>query len=113
MNAVVKPIPGSDYIVADMARDAAWGRKEILIAETEMPGLVAIREESPDAAAQGRAHFWLPAHDHPDRGAHRDAAGARRAAGLVQHLLRRIMQRRRLPNAARRCWWKGESLVDY
>jgi adenosylhomocysteinase len=45
MNAVVKPIPGSDYIVADMARDAAWGRKEILIAETEMPGLMAIREE--------------------------------------------------------------------
>jgi adenosylhomocysteinase len=45
MNAVVKPIPGNDYIVADMARDAAWGRKEILIAETEMPGLMAIREE--------------------------------------------------------------------
>jgi adenosylhomocysteinase len=41
----VKPIPGNDYIVADMARDAAWGRKEILIAETEMPGLMAIREE--------------------------------------------------------------------
>src|SRR5678816_3804789 len=45
MNAVVKPIPGNDYIVANMARDAAWGRKEILIAETEMPGLMAIREE--------------------------------------------------------------------
>jgi adenosylhomocysteinase len=45
MNAVVKPIPGNDYVVADMARDAAWGRKEILIAETEMPGLMAIREE--------------------------------------------------------------------
>jgi adenosylhomocysteinase len=45
MNAVVKPIPGNDYVVANMARDAAWGRKEILIAETEMPGLMAIREE--------------------------------------------------------------------
>ena len=45
MNAVVKPIPGNDYVVADLARDAAWGRKEILIAETEMPGLMAIREE--------------------------------------------------------------------
>ena len=45
MNAVVKPIPGNDYIVANMTRDAAWGRKEILIAETEMPGLMAIREE--------------------------------------------------------------------
>jgi len=45
MNAVVKPIPGNDYIVANLARDAEWGRKEILIAETEMPGLMAIREE--------------------------------------------------------------------
>lgn len=33
-----------DYLVADMAL-AAWGRKEIAIAETEMPGLMAIREE--------------------------------------------------------------------
>ncbi|MFM2344107.1 MAG: hypothetical protein RLZZ210_717 [Pseudomonadota bacterium] len=33
-----------DYVVADMSL-ASWGRKEILIAETEMPGLVAIREE--------------------------------------------------------------------
>ncbi|WP_019881118.1 MULTISPECIES: adenosylhomocysteinase [unclassified Methylophilus] len=33
-----------DYIVADMSL-AAWGRKEIAIAETEMPGLMAIREE--------------------------------------------------------------------
>src|SRR5436190_24124330 len=45
MNAVVKPIPGNDYIVANMARDAAWGRKEINIAEGEMPGLMAIRAE--------------------------------------------------------------------
>ena len=34
----------SDYKVADMSL-AAWGRKEILIAETEMPGLMALREE--------------------------------------------------------------------
>jgi adenosylhomocysteinase len=33
-----------DYKVADMAL-AAWGRKEILIAETEMPGLMALRSE--------------------------------------------------------------------
>ena len=42
MNAVLKP--ATDYIVADMSL-AAWGRKEIRIAETEMPGLMAIREE--------------------------------------------------------------------
>src|SRR5881227_3263776 len=34
----------SDYRVADL-KLADWGRKEILIAETEMPGLMAIREE--------------------------------------------------------------------
>ena len=33
-----------DYVIADMGL-AAWGRKEIAIAETEMPGLMAIREE--------------------------------------------------------------------
>jgi hypothetical protein len=40
-------------------------------------------------AAQGRAHHRLAAHDHPDRRADRDAAGAgrRSALGLVQHLL--------------------------
>jgi len=33
-----------DYVVADLSL-ADWGRKEIAIAETEMPGLMAIREE--------------------------------------------------------------------
>jgi len=44
LNAVLKPQKFTDYHVADMAL-AAWGRKEIRIAETEMPGLMAIREE--------------------------------------------------------------------
>ncbi|MFM2399446.1 MAG: hypothetical protein RL341_1603 [Pseudomonadota bacterium] len=44
MSAVLKPNQFADYKVADMAL-AAWGRKEILIAQTEMPGLMAIREE--------------------------------------------------------------------
>ena len=42
MNAVLKPT--QDYAIADPSL-AAWGRKEIKIAETEMPGLMAIREE--------------------------------------------------------------------
>ena len=33
-----------DYVIADLGL-AEWGRKEIRIAETEMPGLMAIREE--------------------------------------------------------------------
>ena len=44
MNAVLKPLHASDYAVADLSL-AEWGRKEIKIAETEMPGLMAIREE--------------------------------------------------------------------
>jgi adenosylhomocysteinase len=46
MNATLKPAatPVGDYKVADLAL-AEFGRKEIAIAETEMPGLMAIREE--------------------------------------------------------------------
>ena len=45
MNATLKSAAApQDCKVADLAL-AGWGRKEILIAETEMPGLMAIREE--------------------------------------------------------------------
>ena len=44
MNAVLKPQVNAPHIVADLAL-ADWGRKEIKIAETEMPGLMAVREE--------------------------------------------------------------------
>ncbi len=43
MNAVVDT-NFTDYKVADISL-AEWGRKEIAIAETEMPGLMALREE--------------------------------------------------------------------
>jgi adenosylhomocysteinase len=44
MNAVLKPAAASDCAIADL-KLADWGRKEIRIAETEMPGLMAIRQE--------------------------------------------------------------------
>jgi adenosylhomocysteinase len=44
MNAAVKPGAGTDYRVADMSL-ADWGRKEMNIAEGEMPGLMSIRSE--------------------------------------------------------------------
>ena len=48
MSAVPKTVANNaaskDFIVADLSL-ADWGRKEIAIAETEMPGLMAIREE--------------------------------------------------------------------
>jgi len=52
VNAILKPAletANPDCVIADLTL-AAWGRKELKIAETEMPGLMAIREEF--AAAQ-------------------------------------------------------------
>jgi adenosylhomocysteinase len=40
-------VDAQDYKVADMSL-AAWGRKEMTIAETEMPGLMALRSEFSD-----------------------------------------------------------------
>src|SRR6201992_2927425 len=42
MNAAIKA--HADYVVKDLSLKE-WGRKEIKIAETEMPGLMAIRNE--------------------------------------------------------------------
>ena len=42
--AARKPVPHDDYAVKDIGL-AEWGRKEIAIAETEMPGLMAVRQE--------------------------------------------------------------------
>ena len=44
MNAPLKNPVAQDSAIADITL-ADWGRKEIAIAETEMPGLMAIREE--------------------------------------------------------------------
>ena len=42
--SVLKFAKTEDYKIADLSL-AQWGRKELTIAETEMPGLMAIREE--------------------------------------------------------------------
>jgi adenosylhomocysteinase len=53
MNAVTNTRNFADFHVADLAL-AEWGRKEIAIAETEMPGLMAIREEfAPEQPLRG------------------------------------------------------------
>src|SRR3984957_20204961 len=44
MSTATKPTTAADYVVKDLGL-AEWGRKEIDIAETEMPGLMATREE--------------------------------------------------------------------
>ncbi len=50
-----------DYKIADLSL-AQWGRKELRIAETEMPGLMAIRQEFAKSQPLKGA-----AHDHSDR----------------------------------------------
>ncbi len=58
----------SDYIVKDI-KLAAYGRKELDIAETEMPGLMALREEYGEVAAACRfADRRFAAHDDSDSG---------------------------------------------
>ncbi|MBK6600323.1 MAG: adenosylhomocysteinase [Betaproteobacteria bacterium] len=53
MNAVTDTKTLADCKVADLSL-AEWGRKEIAIAETEMPGLMAIRDEfSPEQPLRG------------------------------------------------------------
>src|SRR5437868_14462310 len=44
MSTTTTPTTKQDYKVADISL-ADWGRKEIAIAEKEMPGLMAIREK--------------------------------------------------------------------
>ena len=48
MNAVVKDLPHNDFKIADISL-ADWGRKELDIAEHEMPGLMSIRKKHADA----------------------------------------------------------------
>ncbi len=48
MNAVVEKRTDNDFHVADLSQ-AAFGRREIAIAETEMPGLMSVRREFSDA----------------------------------------------------------------
>ena len=47
MSTAASELTTNDYKVADISK-AAWGRKEISIAETEMPGLMALRKEYGD-----------------------------------------------------------------
>ena len=76
MNASAKDI-GGDYKVADIEL-ADFGRKEIAMAEHEMPGLMALREEYADKQPLAGARIAGCLHnDNPDCGADRntDSAG--------------------------------------
>jgi adenosylhomocysteinase len=119
MNAQLKTFSTEgDYKVADISL-ADWGRKELDIAEHEMPGLMSIRKKyaAGQQAAQRRARDRLAAHDHPDRGADRDAEGHRRRRALGQSC--NIFSTQDHAAAAIAATgtpvfaWKGETLEEY
>ena len=50
----------TDYVVNDIT-EAEFGRKELLIAETEMPGLMALRKKyGSQKPLKGRCFSWWP-----------------------------------------------------
>ena len=61
MNARLNPSVTTDCAITDIGL-ADWGRKEIRIAETEMPGLVAIRQEFAAAQPLKGARITGPLH---------------------------------------------------
>ena len=77
-----------DYKVANIQL-AEFGRKEIRLAESEMPALMALRRKyQPNQPLKG-ARIIGCIHDGADGRAHRNAGSARRGSALVvlQHLL--------------------------
>ncbi len=83
-----------------------------------MPGLMALREEyGAQQAARRRPHHRLAAHDHPDRGADRDAGRARRRGALgvaaTSSPPRTTPPRRSPPPGIPVFAWKGETLEEY
>ncbi len=96
---------------------AEWGRKEISIAEQEMPGLMSIRRKyAVGQAAAGRARHRIAAHDHPDRGADRDAGRSGRHVRWASCNIFSTQDHAAAAIAAAGVpvfAWKGESLEDY
>ncbi len=97
MNARIHTAVNADCAIADIGL-ADWGRKEIKIAETEMPGLMAIREEfAPKqslkgARITGSLHMTIQTAVLIET---LQALGATSALGLLQHFLHARPRRRR------------------
>jgi adenosylhomocysteinase len=104
------------YKVADMSL-ADWGRKEISIAEHEMPGLMSIRHKyAAEKPLKGVRVSGLAAHDDSDGGADRDAGRAGRdgAVGELQHFSTQDHAAAAIAAAGIPVFaWKGESLEEY
>ena len=66
----------TDYKVADMSL-ADWGRKEIKIAEGEMPALMALRRKYKESQPLAGAKIMGCIHDHSDCRSDRDSSRSR------------------------------------
>ena len=78
MNTAVEQSVFADYKVADIHL-ADWGRRELEIAESEMPALMALQAQYRDSQPlAGAKNSRLHPHDYPDRGADRDLGSAGR-----------------------------------
>jgi len=90
MNANIKPVPGfTDFKVAKL-EEAGWGRREIAIAESEMPALMAIRTEYAKSQPLKGARITGSLHMTIQTAVLIETLKALvcgRALGLVQHLL--------------------------
>ncbi len=116
MSAVITPADFNDYKVADMSL-AAWGRRETIIAESEMPALMGLRRKySEEQPLKGAKNPRLHPHDHSDCRADRNPGcpGRRSTLVVLQHLLDSG------PGCCghRRCRhsgfaWKGETEEEY
>ena len=63
-----------DFVIAD-AGLAEWGRREVSIAENEMPGLMALRDEYRGKQPPKRCPYCrLPAYDYSDCGSYRNTS---------------------------------------
>ena len=61
-----------DYIITDIGL-ADWGHKEISIAESEMPGLMALRDEYKGQQPLKGARDWLSSYDNSNSRSDSDA----------------------------------------
>ena len=86
----------TDFKVADLSAD--FGRKEIQLAEHEMPGLMAMRANSAKASCLRAPGLLAHYHDDPDRGPDRDADCPR---GAVRWVSATSFQRRTMLRSGR------------
>jgi len=94
---------------------AAWGRKEIKLAEAEMPGLMALREEYGAKKPLKMRALRMPSHDHSNGGLIETliALGAEVSWSSCKYFLRKITRRQPSLLQEYRLCWKGMNEKEF